>query len=62
MIYRIVHLPDGLAVDWINDKIYWTDSGLKHIEVADLNGAKRAILFANGLDKPRAIVVDPAHG
>ena len=57
-----MHTSEGLAVDWINDKIYWTDSRLRHIEVANLDGMKRLALVANGLDKPRAIVVDPAHG
>ncbi len=28
--------PEGLAIDWINEMIYWTDSETKRIEVAAL--------------------------
>ena len=54
--------PDGLAVDWINDKLYWTDSATKLIEVSDLNGSHRLQLISTGLSKPRAIVVTPLLG
>ncbi len=33
-------VPDALAVDWIGRKIYWTDSNLDLIEVAELDGSK----------------------
>ena len=46
----------------MDDKIYWTDSQLKHTEVADLDAVKHSILFSNGLDKPTAILVDPPYG
>ncbi|XP_019340746.1 low-density lipoprotein receptor-related protein 5 isoform X3 [Alligator mississippiensis] len=54
--------PDGLACDWIGRKLYWTDSETNRIEVANLNGTSRKVLFWQDLDQPRAIALDPAHG
>lgn len=54
--------PDGLACDWIGKKLYWTDSETNRIEVANLNGTSRKVLFWQDLDQPRAIALDPVHG
>lgn len=53
--------PAGIALDWITDKIYFTDSGTNRIEVASVDGKKRSLLIWQGLDKPRDIVVDPIN-
>lgn len=54
---------DGLAVDWIHDLVYWTDTGKNTIEVADVrDGRNRAIIASDGLDEPRAIVVNVVDG
>ena len=51
--------PEGLAVDWVNDHIYWADAELKQIEVASLDGTLRKVLVREGLEKPRGIAVHP---
>lgn len=54
--------PEGLAVDWITGKLYWIDSNLDQIEVAELNGDMRTTLIAGGMEHPRAIALDPGQG
>jgi len=54
--------PDGLAIDWIADNIYWTDAGRKVIEVARLDGSSRKIIIQDGLDEPRAVAMFPRKG
>lgn len=46
-------------MDWVGQKLYWTDAGTTRIEVANLDGSMRSLLVWQGLDKPRDIVVDP---
>ncbi len=53
--------PDGLACDWLGHKLYWTDSETNRIEVANLDGTSRKVLFWQDLDQPRAIALNPAH-
>jgi hypothetical protein len=51
---------DGLAWDWVSQKIYWTDNCDDDIEVYDTITGYRAVLFNTGLSQPHAIVVDPS--
>lgn len=53
--------PGGIAIDWVHDLLFWTDSGTRRIEVATLDGKQRAIVTANELDKPRATAVHPGE-
>ncbi len=53
---------EGLAVDWIGHNIYWVESNLDQIEVANFDGSMRATLIAGNMVSPRAIVVDPRNG
>ncbi|VVC26101.1 Hypothetical protein CINCED_3A019659 [Cinara cedri] len=51
---------EGLALDWVNRKIYWTDSGLKRVMVADLSNGTHITTIANSsLSNPRGIAVHP---
>jgi hypothetical protein len=54
--------PNGLAVDWIADNIYWTDAASKVLEVARLDGSSRKIIIQDGLDEPRALAIFPRKG
>ena len=38
----------GLAVDWINDKLYWTDRDLHRIEEYDLKTSQRRVVITTG--------------
>lgn len=51
--------PAGLALDWLTNKIYWTDADAAKIEVAQTDGKMRSLLVWDNLYKPRDIVVDP---
>uniref|UniRef100_A0A667ZY34 LDL receptor related protein 8 n=1 Tax=Myripristis murdjan TaxID=586833 RepID=A0A667ZY34_9TELE len=54
--------PVGLALDWLQHNLYWTDSGDKSISVASVDGTKRRVLISTELSEPRAIALDPHHG
>jgi low-density lipoprotein receptor-related protein 1 (alpha-2-macroglobulin receptor) len=53
---------EGLAVDWIAERIYWVESNLDQIEVAKFDGTMRTTLIAGNMSSPRAVVVDPRMG
>ena len=50
---------NGLACDWVTDKLYWTNRELKRIEVASMDGLMRKVLFWTDIDEPRAIALTP---
>ncbi|XP_071041955.1 low-density lipoprotein receptor-related protein 1B [Parasteatoda tepidariorum] len=54
--------PDGLAVDWLGKKLYWTDSKRNRIELCNLDGSFRKVLFWRDFDELRAIIVVPMDG
>uniref|UniRef100_A0A3B5LHC7 EGF-like domain-containing protein n=1 Tax=Xiphophorus couchianus TaxID=32473 RepID=A0A3B5LHC7_9TELE len=54
--------PVGLALDWLQHNLYWTDSGDKSISVSSVDGTKRRVLINSDLSEPRAIALDPHHG
>ena len=54
--------PVGLALDWLHDRLYWTDSERDTIESCDLDGGRRAIIVYSGLDQPRDVALDPERG
>ena len=54
--------PEGIAVDWVSRLIFWTDSSLKRLEVASLDGSLRKILLDKNIQNPRGIAVNPELG
>ena len=52
---------EGVAVDWVNKKLYWTEKDLNRIHAADLHSNGRSVVVLDGLSKPRAIALDPLH-
>lgn len=57
-----ISTPEGIAVDWITQHLYWVESSLNQIEVANFNGSDRLTLLAGAMDSPRAIALDPRYG
>jgi low density lipoprotein-related protein 2 len=58
------HVTDGLegmALDWVNDKLYWLDRHTQHMSVCELDGRNRKTVMAD-IEDPRAIVVHPGVG
>ncbi|XP_014280390.1 low-density lipoprotein receptor-related protein 4 isoform X1 [Halyomorpha halys] len=53
--------PDGLAVDWISNTIYWSDKGTKMIEVSKLDGSFRKVIIPNA-EEPKCIAIHPKMG
>lgn len=52
--------PEGIAIDWISRRIYWTDSSKDTIEVASLDDSTlRTVVIQGNLVNPRGIAVDP---
>ena len=51
---------EGLAWDWIGEKLYWTDTCDNDIEVFDPATGDRKVLISTGSNTdPRGIVLDP---
>lgn len=58
-----VEEAEGLAIDWIHDLLFWTDSNLTTIKVVNLFGEHHPkTLINSGLKAPRAIAVHPLKG
>ena len=55
-------LVEGLAYDWINKKLYWLDSKLNTIEVAEEMGQNRMVLVRENITQPRGMCLDPGPG
>lgn len=62
VINNDITTSDGLAVDWIYDHIYWTDTGKNTIELANFDGNMRKVLIKDELEEPRALALNPMQG
>lgn len=52
--------PEGIAYDWTQKKIYWTDSSNNSIYAMNMKGDDLVMIAR--VERPRAIVVDPCKG
>ncbi|XP_066250185.1 low-density lipoprotein receptor-related protein 2 [Euwallacea similis] len=52
--------PEGIAYDWTQQKIYWTDSSNRSIYAMNLDGSQ--LVMITRVERPRAIVIDPCNG
>lgn len=52
--------PEGIAYDWTQKKIYWTDSSNNSIYAVNMDGTELVMIAR--VERPRAIVVDPCNG
>lgn len=56
----LIFSTDGVAWDWVGEKLYWTDECNNEIEVYDPATQNRKVLIDTGSSSnPRGIVVDP---
>jgi nidogen (entactin) len=62
-LLKDIGAPEGLAVDWISRNVYWTDAGLKRVEVVSIDlPRRRKILVSENLMNPRGIAIHPSQG
>ncbi|KAL1116301.1 hypothetical protein AAG570_005796, partial [Ranatra chinensis] len=54
-------MPEGIAVDWLANNLYWTDSEQKTLEVARIDGRGRKIIIPM-MEEPRSVAVYPQRG
>lgn len=61
--------PQGIAIDWLNRLLYWTDAETKRIEVINLpddlestSDINRKTIIWDNLDLPRSIALAPKDG
>ena len=54
---------EGLAIDWSSNILDWTDSLMKMVELSQVDGKHRKVLFKlEGDTEPRGIIADPVNG
>lgn len=59
---QYITTPGGIAVDWVGRNLYWSDSRLKRLEVAMLDGRYRKHLVKTDLGHPAAVALNPRLG
>lgn len=62
MLWEDISSVDGIAVDWVANNLYLTDTGRNVIEVARVDGSSRLVIIDVDIDEPRAIAVHPTKG
>jgi hypothetical protein len=52
-----IHWPNGLTLDWPNQRLYWLDAKTRKMESIQLNGKNRKTVLADVLKHPYGIAV-----
>ena len=52
--------PEGIAFDWINKRIYYSDYTNQMIKSIAMDGSRHTLIAQ--VPKPRGIVLDPCQG
>ncbi|CAB1328475.1 unnamed protein product, partial [Coregonus sp. 'balchen'] len=52
-----IEWPNGVTIDYSNDKLYWSDAHLNYIEFSDLEGHHRHTVYDGILPHPFALTV-----
>uniref|UniRef100_A0A8C4T9C2 Low-density lipoprotein receptor-related protein 2 n=1 Tax=Erpetoichthys calabaricus TaxID=27687 RepID=A0A8C4T9C2_ERPCA len=52
-----IEWPNGVTIDYTNDKLYWADAHLNYIEYSDLDGNHRHAVYDGTLPHPFAITL-----
>ena len=61
-ILLIIYFIEGLAWDWVSNKLYWSDACDNDIEVYDpQTGIRRVLVHTGSNSDPRQIVLDPIN-
>lgn len=58
----VLRNPYGLAVDWVNDHLYWTDYTAQSISVAYTNGSWPTLVRKTTGLSPGSIALHPGEG
>lgn len=60
IIFADLGAPDGIAYDWINRRIYYSDFVNQSINSMSVDGSQRTVVVH--VSRPRAIMLDPCRG
>lgn len=52
-----IHWPNGITIDYLNSRLYWTDGKLKTIESIRLDGTDRRIILDKVVEHPYVITI-----
>lgn len=52
IIVAKVGRANGLTIDYVQHRLYWTELGQHVIESSDLTGKERAVVISENLEKP----------
>ena len=62
MVSKDLRSVEGLAVDWLSENLYYTDSVMGTISAVRLQNPQDVRILLTGLGNPRDIVIDPLVG